>query len=87
MLSLFPSLQITVKNRATIITAPPRFGHGLQSPTTLLELIEDIYERHKRDQPGYDVGEVDYFRDIDPLFQRMYLNSWVNFRANEGHGT
>jgi hypothetical protein len=78
-------LRINVKNGATIMTTLPRFASGLHCPTTLLELIEDVYERPKRNA-DYDVGEVNFYRDIDPLFRRMYLNSWTNLRANEGHG-
>lgn len=81
------SVAIPVQNKSTIITAPPKFTSGLHCPTTLLELIEDVYERQKRKSSSYDVGEVVFYRDIDPLFRRMYLNSWTNFRANEGHGT
>src|ERR1700676_2444476 len=79
------SLQITVKNRSTILTAPPRFASGLHCPITLLDIIEDVYERQKRNA-SYDVGEVNFYRDIDPIFRRMYMISWTNFRANEGHG-
>lgn len=80
--------EIHVKNRATVITAPPHYAHGNHCPTTLYELIEDIYERQKRSKEGgrYDVGEVNYYKHIDPIFRRMYMNSWTNFRANEGHG-
>ncbi|KAG8870437.1 hypothetical protein FRB97_009767 [Tulasnella sp. 331] len=82
-----PDLVIPVKNRATIISAPPRFAHGFHCPTTLLELMEDVYERPKRALgTEYNVGKVYYYRHIEPLFERMYLMSWTNFRANEGHG-
>ncbi|KAG8993009.1 hypothetical protein FRB90_000814, partial [Tulasnella sp. 427] len=81
--------EIPVKNRSTVITAPPHFAHGNHCPTTLYELIEDIYERQKRSKAdaGEDVAKVLYYYEhIDPLFKRMYMNSWTNFRANEGHG-
>ncbi|KAG8944496.1 hypothetical protein FRC04_001718 [Tulasnella sp. 424] len=80
--------EIRVKNRATVITAPPHYAHGNHCPTTLYELIEDIYERQKRSKEGYNLDEleVNYYKHIDPLFRRMYMNSWTNFRANEGHG-
>ncbi|KAF9070235.1 hypothetical protein BDP27DRAFT_1324037 [Rhodocollybia butyracea] len=78
--------QLTTKNRATAITAPPKFTSGLQCPTTLLELVEEIYERKKRSEPGYRKPDVVFHRDIAPLFNRIYQMSWTNFRANEGHG-
>ena len=80
-------MPIPVHNKSTIIMAPPKFTSGLQCSTSLLELIEDVYERQKRNLPGYDVGQVNFYRDIEPLFRRLYLNSWTNSRANEGHGT
>jgi len=75
-----------VKNHATIISAPPKFTNGPHCPTTLLDLIEDVYEREKRAKPGYKVPPVNYYEHIDPMFRGMYRNSWTNFRANEGHG-
>lgn len=80
-----PNLKIKVQNHATIITAPPRFASGTHCQTSLLELMEDIYEGQRRG-PGYDVGEVDFYRHIYPLFQRMYLMSWTNVTARDGHG-
>ncbi|KAI0684994.1 hypothetical protein BC835DRAFT_1421711 [Cytidiella melzeri] len=83
-----PKYAFPTKHRATVITAPPHYAHGHHCPTTLYELIEDVYERPKRTEHGnaYDVGEVNYYKHIDPIFRRMYMNSWTNFRANEGHG-
>ncbi|KAG8908755.1 hypothetical protein FRB99_002993 [Tulasnella sp. 403] len=81
---------VKAKNRATVTSAPPHYSHGFQTPTTLYDLIEEIYERQKRNEPeqgdAYDVGTVNYYEHIDPLFRRVYMNSWTNFRANEGHG-
>ncbi|KAG8707259.1 hypothetical protein FRC12_002512 [Ceratobasidium sp. 428] len=80
---------IPVKNQATIITAPPRFASGIHCPTTLLDLVEDIYEGSRRAVQGkdYDVGEVNYYRHIYPIFNRIYGISWTNKRsANAGHG-
>ncbi|CAE6452408.1 unnamed protein product [Rhizoctonia solani] len=80
-----PELNIPVKNRATIMTAPPRFASGTHCPTTLYELIEEVYEQPKRGE-GYDVGDVVYYEHIYPLFDRGYLMSWTNRSANQGHG-
>ncbi|KAG8908747.1 hypothetical protein FRB99_002985 [Tulasnella sp. 403] len=80
--------RMEAKNRATVMSAPPHYAHGLHMPTTLYDVIEDIYERQARKKQGktYDVGTVNYYEHIDPLFRRVYMNSWTNFRANEGHG-
>ena len=50
--------------------------------------MEEVYEREKRVkmEDKYDVGEVDWYRDIWPLLQRPPLLSWVNGQANNGHG-
>ena len=50
--------------------------------------MEEVYEREKRVKMGdkYNVGEVDWYRDIWPLLQRPPLLSWVNEQANGGHG-
>ncbi|CAE7215427.1 unnamed protein product [Rhizoctonia solani] len=82
-----PEIDIPVKNRATVITAPPRFASGIHCLTTLYELIEDIHERPRRLEPGYDVGEVVYYRDIYPLFRRVYLLSWTNKKVARYHGS
>ena len=74
------------KNRATVSSAPPHFANGFQCPTTAYDTIEDVYERQKRNQPGYVVKEVDYNKHIYPLFQRIYMISWSNRMANRGHG-
>ncbi|KAG8908749.1 hypothetical protein FRB99_002987 [Tulasnella sp. 403] len=73
---------------ARVMSAPPRYAHSFQMPSTLYDVIEEVYERQKRNQEGdgYDVGTVSFYEHIDPLFRRMYMNSWTNFRANEGHG-
>ncbi|CEL54922.1 L-lysine 6-oxidase OS=Marinomonas mediterranea (strain ATCC 700492 / JCM 21426 / NBRC 103028 / MMB-1) GN=lodA PE=1 SV=1 [Rhizoctonia solani AG-1 IB] len=43
-----PETKIKLRNKATIITAPPKFTPGIQSVTSLLDLIEDIYENQDR---------------------------------------
>ncbi|CAE7151084.1 unnamed protein product [Rhizoctonia solani] len=75
-----PDRDIPVKNRATIITGPPRFSSGTHAPTTLYELIEEVYERPRRREAGdaYKVGDVVFYRDIYPMFKRIYLLSWTN---------
>jgi len=84
---MFISALLATKNRATILTASPKFTSGLQCPTTLLELVEEIYERKKRSEPGYKIPDVNFHRDIAPLFNRIYEMSWTNRHANAGHGT
>ena len=71
---------------ARVIGTTPKFANGIYAPTTLYDLMEEIYEREKRKQPGYDVGPVDWYKHIWPLLKRPSLLSWVNIKANGVHG-
>lgn len=81
-------LSFVVPHKARVIGTTPKFTSGIYAPTSLYDLMEDIYEREKRNKAGdkYDVGEVDWYRHIWPLLQRPALLSWVNSQANRGHG-
>jgi len=81
-------LRLNVPGAARVIGTTPKFANGIYAPTSLFDVIEDIYERKKREilKEGYDVGEVDWYRHIWPLIQRPPLLSWVNGQANGGHG-
>lgn len=79
------SLEFRSRNKSTIITAPPKFAHGVHCFTTLFDLIEDVYERQNRKE-GYEVGEVEFYRHIGPMFRNMYGLSWTNPEANTKHG-
>ncbi|KAF8597165.1 hypothetical protein BDV93DRAFT_527603 [Ceratobasidium sp. AG-I] len=81
-----PDLDIKTQHKATVIAAPPRFASGTHCQTTLLELIDDVYERKLRSKANYDVGNVDFHRHIKSLFDRIYLMSWTNKHALQGHG-
>ncbi|KAG8971179.1 hypothetical protein FRC05_011463 [Tulasnella sp. 425] len=70
------------KNRSTVINAPPHYAHRNHRPTTLYELIEDS-QKYSKEGGRYDVGEVNYYRHINPLFRRMYMNSWTNFNLTK----
>ena len=71
-----------------MIGTTPKFANGIYAPTSLYDLMEEVYEKEKRVKMGdeYDVGEVDWYRDIWPLLQRPPLLSWVNGQADGGHG-
>ncbi|KAF9483975.1 hypothetical protein BDN70DRAFT_954169 [Pholiota conissans] len=74
--------------RARVIGTTPKFANGIYAPTTLYDVMEEIYEQPKRTAAGaaYDVGPVDWYKDIWPLLVRPPLLSWVNGQANGGHG-
>jgi hypothetical protein len=75
-----------VKESARVVGTTPKFANGIYAPTSLYDLMEEVYEREKRKKDNYDVGEVDWYRHIWPLLQRPPLLSWVNIQANGGHG-
>jgi hypothetical protein len=74
--------------KARVIGTTPKFVAGVYAPTTLYDLMEEIYERERRKAEGekYTVGEVGWYAHIWPLLQRPPLLSWVNVQANGGHG-
>ncbi|KAI9511269.1 hypothetical protein F5148DRAFT_374656 [Russula earlei] len=76
------------REAARVIGATPKFAFGIYAPTSLYDLMEDVYEREKRTSFGeaYDVGVVGWYKHIWPLLQRPSLISWVNGQANRGHG-
>lgn len=71
-----------------MVGTTPKFANGIYAPTTLYDVMEEIYEQVKRerDGPNYKVDPVDWYRDIWPLLERPPLLSWVNGQANGGHG-
>ncbi|KAH7909833.1 hypothetical protein BJ138DRAFT_1114625 [Hygrophoropsis aurantiaca] len=70
-------------HKATVMSAPPKFAWGIQAPTTLYDLLENIYhenaqwEEHKR---------VKFYEDIWPVLESTYELSWVNEAGYTGHG-
>ena len=65
--------------RLTVSSVRDRYG---------MVMIEEVYEAHKRNaDPNYKLEPPNYYRDIFPLFQRMYMTSWTNKTAMKGHST
>lgn len=79
------------ESNARVIGTTPKFANSIYAPTSLYDLMEEVYEKPKREaaqknNKPYDVGEVDWYKHIWPLLQRPPLLSWVNGQANGGHG-
>jgi hypothetical protein len=83
-----PFCSFDAPNKARVIGTTPKFANGIYAPTTLYDLMEEVYESAKRakDGPKYDVGVVGWYEHIWPLLQRPPLLSWCNGQANGGHG-
>jgi hypothetical protein len=74
------------KLKTIVIAAPPKYTNVLYCPTSLHEMIEDVYERPRRFDRDYDCGVVYYDSDIKPIIDCAQLLSWTNMKVNEGHG-
>ncbi|KAI0027075.1 hypothetical protein K488DRAFT_81233 [Vararia minispora EC-137] len=78
-----PLRGIIQPQKATILSAPPKFAWGIELPTTLYDILENIYEN----DTGYiDHKRTDFYKDIWPVLSGTYKLSWVNEKASQGHG-
>ncbi|KAF9803150.1 hypothetical protein IEO21_09749 [Rhodonia placenta] len=69
--------------KATVMSAPPKFAWGVHAPTTLYDIIEDIYVEAK----GWKApSTVQFYEHIWPALGGTYELSWVNQQAFQGHG-
>lgn len=84
----FNILRLKPPNKARVIGTTPKFANGIYAPTSLYDLMEEVYEQPKRAKEGdnYKVDDIGWYEDIWPLLQRPPLLSWVNEQANRGHG-
>ena len=60
---------------AFVAVVPPNFGQGLYGVVRLYDVIDDLYIRHGWSKP---IEEVVFWRDIQPIFERMVHGQWVN---------
>ena len=74
--------------KARVIGTTPKFTNGIYAPTTLYDLMEEIYERviRKNEGQGYDVKKPDWYEHIWPLLKRSCLLSWVNIKFDGSYG-
>ncbi|KAM5533429.1 hypothetical protein V8D89_012867 [Ganoderma adspersum] len=70
-------------HKATILSGPPKFAWGVDSPTSLYDIMEDIYKKHAHYE---EHSGTDFFKDIWPVLSGTYKLSWVNEKAFQGHG-
>ncbi|KAG2132996.1 hypothetical protein DEU56DRAFT_951148 [Suillus clintonianus] len=79
----YANLSFTALQKSTVLSAPPKFAWGIPSPTTMYDLIADIY--HKK--TGWEDHEhTQFYQDIWPVMHGAYALSWVNREAYDGHG-
>ncbi|KAL1952428.1 hypothetical protein VTO73DRAFT_1577 [Trametes versicolor] len=70
-------------HKATVLSAPPKFAWGIDSPVTLYDIMENFY----KDEMSYvDHSGTDFYKDIWPVLAGTYRLAWVNAKAFQGHG-
>ncbi|KAH7909835.1 hypothetical protein BJ138DRAFT_1154305 [Hygrophoropsis aurantiaca] len=72
-----------IAHKATVMSAPPKFAWGIQSSTTLYDLLENIYHENVRWKQHEG---VEFYQDIWPVLESTYRLSWVNEEGYTGHG-
>ena len=60
---------------AMVAVTPPNFAPGIQGAVTLLDVVSDLFERERIIEP---LKEVDFYRDIYPIFKSLVDNQAVN---------
>ncbi|KAI0825347.1 hypothetical protein BC628DRAFT_1410386 [Trametes gibbosa] len=68
-------------HKATVVSGPPKFAWGIDSPTTMYDLMENFYKEKYLDHDG-----TDFYKDIWPVLAGTYRLGWVNAKAFQGHG-
>lgn len=60
---------------AMVAVTPPNFAPGIEGAVTLLDVVEDLFEKERIIDP---IKEVDFYRDIYPIFKSLVDNQAVN---------
>jgi hypothetical protein len=55
-------------------------------PTTLYDIMEDVYDRKTRPKREQKDVAVEYYTHIYPVLLSAYTLSWTHNQAFEGHG-
>ncbi|MFT5807408.1 MAG: hypothetical protein ACI9LG_001699 [Moritella dasanensis] len=60
---------------AMVAVTPPNFAPGIEGAVTLLDVVEDLFEKERIIDP---IKKVDFYRDIYPIFKSLVDNQAVN---------
>ncbi|WDE09023.1 hypothetical protein SG34_030055 [Thalassomonas viridans] len=60
---------------AMVAITPPNFAPGIEGTVTLLDVVEDLFEKQGLLKP---VEQVSFYRDIYPIFKSLVDNQAVN---------
>lgn len=76
---------VPARHRAHVVSGPPDFAWGINTPTSLYDIVEDVY--NKASPSFVPDSTVQFYRDIWPVLSQTYNMSWVNNDAFQGHGS
>ena len=76
--------RLKARHDAWVLSGPPNFTWGIDSPTTLWDIVEDVY--NKNSQSFVADPTAQFYRDIWPVLAGTYRISWTNKDALQGHG-
>ncbi|SRR6266576_1931953 len=72
---------------ATVLSAPPNFAWGINAPTTLYDIAENIYrEAGHAHVPEPNKDNYDFWKHLWPVLLSPSSMSWTNNTAFQGHG-
>ncbi|CAH1760936.1 6991_t:CDS:10 [Entrophospora sp. SA101] len=74
----------TLKNKESkswVLVAPPKYAPGIPNLVSLYQVIKET-----QGLIPMNTSNVEYYRDIRPIFDTIHKNSWVNLMAFNGHG-
>nr|CAG8466834.1 12191_t:CDS:10 [Entrophospora candida] len=74
----------TLKNKESkswVLVAPPKYAPGIPNLVSLYQVIKET-----QGLIPMNASNVEYYRDIRPIFDTIHKNSWVNLMAFNGHG-
>ncbi|CAI2164983.1 9814_t:CDS:10 [Funneliformis geosporum] len=70
------------EDKSWVLVAPPKYAPGIPNIVSLYQVI--LETQHPPD--AAENIEVEYYRDIRPIFEAICRISWVNKKAFIGHG-
>jgi len=74
--------------RTRVLSAPPKFTWGINAPTTLFHIMENIYrEANNARVPAPTEANLDFWKHIWPVLHSASSMSWTNNTALQGHGS
>ncbi|KAF8637447.1 hypothetical protein AX17_002812 [Amanita inopinata Kibby_2008] len=74
---------IVSRHRAAVGCSVPKFAWGIRSPTSVYDVIQNIYDENGVDGPQNAV----FYRDIWPVLSSASNTAWLNDQGHKGHSS